>query len=163
MYMRFFSKYHCISFLNNYPGFNFTLCLCDYFINDCLQKHPVSGSMSRWLFFIFLAPSTVLYSSRYSINSFSLTQIFWKFLLWNYLQSLFPRNKRMAFLIFFEEHQSILVCLLFSSLFFAPRGSSPFPSLCSTAEATLAVTWHRCTDADLDPNEGAPRQAEGCR
>lgn len=55
-------------------------------------------------------------------NEFNLAQIFGNFLLWNHLQSLFPSNKRMAVLIFSEEHQSILACQLFSFL-------SPFPLL----------------------------------
>lgn len=95
------------------------------------------------------------------LSEFSLTQMFWKFLVWNYLQSLFHRNKRMAFLIFFEEHQSILVCLLFSSLplFFAPRGSPnwlPFPPFAVQLKQPLAVTWHSCVMLTWIPTRGPP-------
>lgn len=53
-------------------------------------------------------------------NEFNLAQIFGNFLLWNHLRSLFPSNKWMAFLIFFEGHQNILVYQLFSFLSLFP-------------------------------------------
>ena len=102
----------------------------------------------------------------YVLNEFRLTPAVWEFLLWNYRQSLFLRNKRMAFLIFFGQHQSILFCLLFLfSVSFALLGSSHwprFPPLAVQLKQPLMVTWHSCAEADLDPSEGMLGQADGC-
>lgn len=162
------SKYCCRSFLlNNYYSVNVTWHW--YLSSRWYRKQHVSGSMSRWLLFIFLAPNTVpawhisIGDDKMWMN-LALPKYYGSFSSGIVFRANLPALREWFLDFFFlwraPEHLGLPVfSFLFPLLHLGPLSWPPF-SL-SAVETPLEVTWHSHADADLDSTQGTLGQAEG--